>query len=389
MKIRYSGYLLDPTGYGDFARSFVRSLHEAGHVVSAIPVHRRISPSSYGAAGELVRRLDRPMHAPDLNIVNTLPGLFSLYAIEDCLNVGFTMCEGGKVPGSWPYLCEPMDGVLVPTDDNRRVFEASVSPPVRTLHMAAPERMPDVARGSAGRGDGPFVFLSVFEWTERKNPGALIRAYSKAFSLKDNVLLRLKVSLRGRRPDRNRALLMERIRALRGEVKKIGAPRIEIVEGSLSDSALDRLYDDSDAYVSAHRAEGWSMPIWRAMLSAIPAIATGYSGNMAYMTPENSYPVKFSMTPVTMDHPHFDRTMQWAEVNEEDLSRKMLQVFTRRQEAREIGLRGRVSLQSLFTPKRTSLMLEEAIDCFTSKRKTIRSAPSFEADASISQGASP
>lgn len=368
MKIRYSGYLLDPTGYGEFARRFVEMLYAAGHELSVVPISRRSGPSSFGDRGALIRRLSLPMAEPDVNIVNTLPGLFGLYALEGCLNVGFTMCEGGKIPETWPHLCDSMDGILVPTGDNRRVFQAAVSVPVRELHMAAPREMPEPVQERSGSSG--FSFLSIFDWTERKNPRALIRAYTKAFKREEPVLLRVKTHLRGRRSEERLSLACERVKALRASVKPSGeAPRIQVIEGRISEGGIEELYRSSDAYVSAHRAEGWSMPIWEAMLRAMPVVATGFSGNMVYMTEENSFPVRFFMSPVTMSHPHFDSTMKWADVDEDELSEKMRYVFEHRNEAREIGLRGRAHLEKKFSLANSSRMFEEAVSDFSQLKK--------------------
>jgi len=388
VKIRYSGYLLDPTGYGEFARRFVEMLYEAGHELSVVPVGRKgSSPSSFGHRGSLIRRLSLPMADPDVNIVNTLPGLFGLYALDECVNVGFTMCEGGKIPETWTHLCDSMDGILVPTGDNRRAFEVAVSVPVRELHMAVPREMPEML--PERREGSDFSFLSIFDWTERKNPGALIRAYTKAFKRDEPVVLRLKTHLRGRRSDEKLSLACERVKALRAGVKPSSeAPKIQVIEGRLSEDSIEELYRSSDVYVSAHRAEGWSMPIWEAMLRAMPVVATGFSGNMVYMTEENSFPVKFSMSQVTMSHPHFDSTMKWADINEDELSEKMRYVFDHRKEAREVGLRGRAHLEKRFSLGNSSHMFEGAVSDFIQSKK-VRERAKEEAGDTWPDGLSP
>ena len=45
----------------------------------------------------------------------------------------------------------------------------------------------------------------------------------------------------------------------------------------------------SDCYVSLHRSEGFGLTIAEAMALGKPAIATAYSGNLEFMTAENSY----------------------------------------------------------------------------------------------------
>ena len=51
-----------------------------------------------------------------------------------------------------------------------------------------------------------------------------------------------------------------------------------------------------DCYVSLHRSEGFGLTIAEAMAFGKPAIATGYSGNLAFMDEETSYLVPYSLT---------------------------------------------------------------------------------------------
>ena len=45
----------------------------------------------------------------------------------------------------------------------------------------------------------------------------------------------------------------------------------------------------ADCYVSLHRSEGFGLTLAEAMALGKPVIATGYSGNLDFMTPETSY----------------------------------------------------------------------------------------------------
>ena len=53
-----------------------------------------------------------------------------------------------------------------------------------------------------------------------------------------------------------------------------------------------------DCYVSLHRAEAFGLPIAQAMWLGKPVIATAYSGNLDYMTPDNSYLVRSRLVPI-------------------------------------------------------------------------------------------
>jgi glycosyltransferase involved in cell wall biosynthesis len=68
-----------------------------------------------------------------------------------------------------------------------------------------------------------------------------------------------------------------------------------------------------DAFISLHRAEGFGFGLAEAMFLAKPAIGTGWSGNMDFMTAENAYPIPYKLAPVAeAAYPHW-QDQQWAE----------------------------------------------------------------------------
>jgi glycosyltransferase involved in cell wall biosynthesis len=55
------------------------------------------------------------------------------------------------------------------------------------------------------------------------------------------------------------------------------------------------LMSAADVYVSLHAAEGYGLTILEAMSLGTPAICTGYSGNMDFTSPENSWLVDYAL----------------------------------------------------------------------------------------------
>jgi glycosyltransferase involved in cell wall biosynthesis len=66
----------------------------------------------------------------------------------------------------------------------------------------------------------------------------------------------------------------------------------------MSYSEVLSLYASSDSYLSLHRSEGFGLGLIEAMGLGKPVIATGWSGNRAYMDPTNSCLVSYGLTPV-------------------------------------------------------------------------------------------
>jgi glycosyltransferase involved in cell wall biosynthesis len=139
-----------------------------------------------------------------------------------------------------------------------------------------------------------FLVVAAFEMAsdvERKNPWALFEAFDRAFAGDPRARLILKL---------NNARIWERFEApmdrLRAHVQ--ADPRIRIVDDVLPYADVLSLYATADVYVSLHRAEGLGLGPLEAMSVGTPVVATGWSGNLDYMTPDNAFLVDHTMVPV-------------------------------------------------------------------------------------------
>jgi glycosyltransferase involved in cell wall biosynthesis len=99
----------------------------------------------------------------------------------------------------------------------------------------------------------------------------------------------------------------------------------------LSDGQVAALHAVCDAYVSTHHAEAWGLPLSEALSFGNPVIATAYSGNMEFMTAENSFPVSYTLAPVPevmcRALPElFRRDMAWADIDGAALTRALRRV---------------------------------------------------------------
>ena len=121
-------------------------------------------------------------------------------------------------------------------------------------------------------------------------------------------------------------------------VKQYRAPRsfaefpyvIDIPE-DLPDGRIAALHAVGDAYISTHHAEAWGLPLTEALSFGTPVIATGYSGNMEYMKPDNSFPVPYTVVPVPeamcLALPElFTPDMTWADIDASALVRVLRKV---------------------------------------------------------------
>ena len=125
---------------------------------------------------------------------------------------------------------------------------------------------------------------------DRKNPWASVEAFLGAFPDDDGVRLVVRVNEQAG-PEPGDLIVRLRERAAHDS-------RIIQVTGSLDYVETLSLYASCDAYVSMHRSEGLGLGPMEAMSLGLPVVATGWSGNMDFMTEENSCPVPYRLIPV-------------------------------------------------------------------------------------------
>ena len=89
-----------------------------------------------------------------------------------------------------------------------------------------------------------------------------------------------------------------------------------------------------DCYVSLHRSEGLGLTMAEAMYFGKPVIATGYSGNLDFMTDDNSYLVDYTMGTIGERGGALPPDARWAEPSGEHAAEQMLAVFENRRRRR-------------------------------------------------------
>lgn len=106
----------------------------------------------------------------------------------------------------------------------------------------------------------------------------------------------------------------ESIKDILKKVDDLGlSDSVLIVDGFISDDDMRRLLRGSDAYISLHRGEGVGLGMIEAMANGVPVIATGYSGNTQFCTPETSALVSYNLVKCTDPLEAYSEVENWAE----------------------------------------------------------------------------
>ena len=330
------GYLSRWLGLGECARLYANALLVSGYPVSLhdvdidIPHDRRdhtLAPHM-GTASSFTRDLIfvNPDHWKDtLRSIGTHHG-------RDRHVIGYWFWELEKFPEDWLHALDQVDEIMVSSAYVEQSVRRVCSKPVTRVPVPLVSGNDSgLQRGHFGLRDDDYVFFCSFDFNSavvRKNPHAVIAAFRIAFPRGDEKVTLLIKSSNG---DRNTVLMMELLGAAARD------HRIKVRDDMLERSDLRALHRCIDVYVSLHRCEGFGLGIAEAMHMGKPVVATAYSGNMEFMTTNNSCLVDYRMIVVREgEYPHA-AGQQWADPDSWHAAHHMRALYQDRGLANSLG----------------------------------------------------
>ncbi len=141
-----------------------------------------------------------------------------------------------------------------------------------------------------------------------------------------------------------------------------GRHDIHLLDGYWSRSHVNALIQHCDCYVSLHRSEGFGLTLGAAMAQGKPVIATGYSGNLAFMGATNSLLVPYELVPVGPGHDPYSPGAQWADPDVDAAAAHMRRVYDEPEWAADLGERARESVARTHGIDHSAAALLDAFD---------------------------
>lgn len=253
--------------------------------------------------------------------------------------------ECSRAPIQWIHRSMATRAVLATSKFTSDVLlqdgiENFVQPEGFDEHVFYPEKLPH----------SRFRFVCVAEWMPRKNIQKLIKVFADTFEGKNDVELFLKTwNSHGLPP---------------GDMEHVihyfnrGRARIIPLFGSMPDAKMRDLYAQCDAAVSATYGEGFNRVALEAMACGLPNIITGWSAHTEFVNNKNGWLVDYELEPVLPHFTEYSDDMNWAQIDDTDLSEKMLYAYEHPKSVVEKGYQSIEDAKPLTWPRVTKTMIQ-------------------------------
>ncbi len=316
------GYVFAESGVGEHTRLLVETLREAGRAYSVIPFTKTASrqESTFADFGTGKPEFDVNIVGVNADSMPLFLESFGRSALAGRYTIGLWAWELEHFPTWMARSADLVDEVWANSSFSARAISSEVCCPVQPFPLPISTPVPPPrSRADLGLPDG-FLFMFTFDLDSivgRKNPSAAIAAFKLAFPPGSGAKLVVK-SING-----------ERHQAEVDELRRAAADHADVtyLDGYLPGNDQKAFLAACDCYVSLHRAEGFGLTMAEAMTLGKPVIGTGYSGNLDFMTIQNSYLVPYEVVPIGAGSDPYPADAVWAEPSVPSAAQLMRHVF--------------------------------------------------------------
>ncbi len=345
------GYLESEMGVGEVGRQMVSALSVADVPRAAISIPS-LSRQGHEFRGDAISEARYPVNliCANADVMVALAGEFGS-VLHGRYSVGLWWWEVETFPRRFTPAFSYLDEIWVGSEHIRRTIAPASPLPVRKITIpVAPVQPSSADRATLGLPEG-FVFLFAFDYLsdfQRKNPLGVIEAFVRAFEPGSGASLVIK-SVNADTDPEARARLEE---------AATRHPDVTVVDGYLDVADKNAMIASADCFVSLHRAEGLGLMLAEAMYFGVPTIATRYSGNLEFMSDQNSYLVDCELAPINGSAIYSGR---WAEPDTAAAAAIMRDVFEDPERARERGRRGAADIRRTHSPEAAANDVDERL----------------------------
>ncbi|MEP6517074.1 glycosyltransferase family 4 protein [Microcoleus vaginatus] len=278
----------------------------------------------------------------------------------------FTLCDQSDLDEQDIKAMKEVDAILTASSSGLSVFSKYFSKVYVTPLPVDSQIFKPVPRWRS-EGSDCFSFIFVGSFSFRKGVDLLVEAFFQEFSWEE---VNLHLHCPGDKADEIGNFLIKKSQ----EHKK--PPMCSFSTKSLHPAWVNRFYNRADAFVSFTRGEGWGLPIAEAMLCGLPVIAPLSTSMLDYLTSDVAFCLPTQEKLVSEISDPFGQNFKashsgsYYEIDLPEAKKCLRYVWSNKDQATEIGKKGRAHMNENFSFERFSNCLHEAIVDFTNSIAT-------------------
>lgn len=351
MNVKYCGPALDYSGYGEANRHDIGALTSVGVNVIGDFTKHCLEIADFGDLGQLMRDCASKQDPYKIKILHTTPNIYGRFIEPGKYHIARVFWETDTLPPDFATGVRMCQEIWTGSEFNAQAIRnAGITDIPIYIIPEAIQTPPPKVKPFVSPNKDDYKFYSIFEWTERKNPKALLESFWREFEGVEGVSLTLKVYIDNFTPEK-RQMLKNKF----GEIKKAlnlksYAP-IYIYTHLLNRDGIYQLHKTFDCYVSTHRGEGWGIPQMEAMLSGNLVISTNIGGiheyidDVAKLIPCKLVPVG----KVDRNAVWYREDQKWGEVDIDAFRKATRWAFENQDKAKELGKKAKKAVNERFS----------------------------------------
>lgn len=372
MNIKYVGAARDYSGYGEACRHDIAALLDAGiNLTAKIPKYT-LEIADFGKIGQKVNDVeDKPM-VYDIVILHTTPNVYPQYMEQGKYHIARAFWETDRLPRDFAINIQACNEVWTGSEFNKEAMKRSgITKPIYVIPEAIDTEIQEDKIGlylpkHDNFSESSYTFYSIFEWTERKNPAALLTAFWEEFEKTEGVSLVIKTFLDNFISLDKKIEIDSYIRRLKKKLNLTRYAPVFLYRNMMDRKQVYRLHKTFDCFVSAHRGEGWGIPQMEALLLEKPVISTNCGGIHEYLTNGlNAFLPSYKLVQLVENNRNkqwYTNDQQWADVNIDELRRAMRFVFDNKEEAKKMGIEGSKLVKEKFSTKAVGELMKKRLE---------------------------
>jgi glycosyltransferase involved in cell wall biosynthesis len=390
------------SGYGDHARDLVRSfLQHDKYDVKIIDVPWGDCPRNALDVESDKNIIDCILPEPSLNqqpdvyVDIRIPNEFQTYGK---VNIGITAgIETTAVSSAWIDGCNKMDLIIVPSEHSKKGFmdafyekmqnlpngqqqkvgELRLEKPIEVLFEGTDENVykpiDNVSLNLVDDIKEDFCFLHVGQWTkggygeDRKDIAKLVKVFYESFANKKKQPALLLKTNGATYSIMDREECLRKINEIKSKFPSDwNLPNVYLLHGSLSTEEINKLYNHPKVktFISLTHGEGFGRPLLEATMTGLPVIASGWSGQIDFLSPTNSLLLGGELKQIPKSMVWKDIIIpesQWFNVNETQAYKSMNYCFEKYDEVKEKAKKLMKINRNKFTLNKMAEKLDEIV----------------------------